>query len=65
MRIKIGAYGCDGYTEWVEDLTVNEYEFLKRLAEKSQSLSSYGCEAVFKVERIEEEVDGDTNKNDS
>lgn len=57
MKVKIGAYGCDGCTEWVEDLTVNEYEFLKRLAEKSKSLSGYDCEAVFKVEKLEDERD--------
>lgn len=49
----IQLVGCDDETEFKMCLTSSEYELLKKVAEKSQKTSTYGCMPKMFVERID------------
>lgn len=51
---EISVDGCDDSTEIKQELTFEEYEFLKMIAEKITNTSSYGCMPTMSIREIEE-----------
>ena len=49
MKINIRLVGCDDTTEFDMDITPKEYEFLKKIAEKSIEVSEYACMPIMKL----------------
>lgn len=49
---KISLDGCDDSTEFTMKLTESEYLLLKRVAEKSEQVSTYGCMPTMTVTEI-------------
>ena len=61
---EIAVHGCDDSTTIKQELTFEEYELLKEIAEKITNTSSYGCMPTMgiravKNDRIELWVDGE------
>ncbi|HEL1665506.1 hypothetical protein [Streptococcus suis] len=53
MDVRISLYGCDDTTYIDTDVTVEEYDFLRKLKRLSKENSSYGCQPTLDVERKE------------
>lgn len=49
-RYSITLSGCDDLTTFEEELTSREFALLKRLAERSKEVSTYGCMPVLKIQ---------------
>ena len=49
MTVNIKLIGCDDTTEFDMDMTPKEYEFLKKIAEKSIEVSEYVCMPIMKL----------------
>lgn len=47
---KICLQGCDDYTEFVMNLSLEEAELLYRLSSLSKMYSTYGCQPILKIE---------------
>ena len=49
MTVNIKLIGCDDTTEFDMDMAPKEYEFLKKIAEKSFEVSDYACMPVMRL----------------
>jgi len=49
MKVKILLVGCDDTTDWVQEVTLEQYNFLKEIQEKSNELSTCGCMPILRV----------------
>lgn len=49
MKINIRLVGCDDTTEFDMNMTPKEYEFLKKIAEKSIEISEYTCMPIIEL----------------
>ncbi|HEL2535493.1 TPA: hypothetical protein TZ303_001419 [Streptococcus suis] len=52
MEVRISLYGCDDVTYIDTDVTVEEYDFLRKLKRLSEENSSYACQPTLDVEII-------------
>ena len=51
---EISVHGCDDSTTIKQELTLEEYELLKEIAEKVTNASTYGCMPTMGIEEIKE-----------
>ncbi|HEM5168221.1 TPA: hypothetical protein U1317_002185, partial [Streptococcus suis] len=56
MYVRISLYGCDDTTYIDTDVTVEEYDFLRKLKRLSKENSSYVCQPTLDVERKESKM---------
>lgn len=54
MKVEISLDGCDDYTKFEMEVTEAELEFLKRIAAKSEEVSTYGCMPTLAVDVVTE-----------
>lgn len=50
IRIEINLKGCDGTTSWTQEVTEEQFLFLKVLEAKSQEISQSDCMPIIKLE---------------
>ena len=43
MKCRICLCGCDDNTEWEQEVSEAEFNFLEKLSEKSKEISTYCC----------------------
>lgn len=55
MDVRISLDGCDDSTYIDIDVTVEEYDFLRKLRRLSKENSSYDCQLILDVERKDTE----------
>lgn len=53
MDVRVSLYGRDDTIYIDTDVTVEEYDFLRKLKRLSEENSSYGCQPILDVERKE------------
>ena len=51
MIYEISVHGCDDSTTIKQELTFEEYELLKEIAEKITNTSTYGCMPTMTVRK--------------
>jgi len=51
---KVSIHGCDDSTIFEIEMTKAEYVFLKKIADRSQEVSTYGCMPIIYIEGINE-----------
>ena len=51
MDVRISLYGCDDATYIDTDVTVEEYDFLRKLKRLSKENSDYACQPILDVKR--------------
>ena len=54
----INLNGCDDNTRFNMALSPEEYELVKRIADKSEEVSTYICMPVLEVEEVNEDGEG-------
>lgn len=47
---KITLQGCDDYTDFIMNLSLEESELIYRLSSLSKMYSTYSCQPVLKIE---------------
>ncbi|HEM4817365.1 TPA: hypothetical protein U1079_000179 [Streptococcus suis] len=52
MDVRISLYGCDDTTHIDTDVTIEEYDFLRKLRRLSRENSDYACQPTLDVEII-------------
>ncbi|MBO8161372.1 MAG: hypothetical protein H0Z24_07010 [Thermosipho sp. (in: Bacteria)] len=52
MKYKISLHGCDDSTTFEMELTEEEYKLLKKVADKSQEVSTYVCMPIMEIEKV-------------
>lgn len=53
---KISLWGCDDYTQFTMELTDQEADLIKRVADKSEATSSYGCMPTLTIEEVKDDA---------
>lgn len=51
---EISVHGCDDSTTIKQELSFEEYELLKEIAEKITNTSTYGCMPTMGIKEIKE-----------
>ena len=51
MDVRISLHGCDDATYIDTDVTVEEYDFLRKLKRLSKENSDYACQPILDVKR--------------
>lgn len=52
MKYIISLHGCDDSTIFEMELTEEEYELLKRVAKKTEEVSTYMCMPIMEIEKV-------------
>lgn len=58
---RIRLIGCDDTTEFVMDITEDEAALIRRVAEKSDETSNYGCMPTMTIEMVSSGTGGPTH----
>lgn len=52
MKYIIALHGCNDSTIFEMELTEEEYKLVKKIADKSEEVSTYGCMPIMEIKKV-------------